>query len=246
MSGLSPSALRVRNRRRTATRMSVSIGVAVLVMATVVPVPTALASDVAAAAQDGSGPWRHHRADTRSVLPRRRQGQLRRPAVPKRHHWLCPGDGTDGVWPVTGAGRVVWLVFGPPEVWGPGGSAWPNEPCGSSRASSTSPSISRSNRESGTWTRGDPRTGGDHLVIFGYSQGAIIANQEKQKLQDQYPHGNGPDIEFVLIGDPHVPNGGLSARFPGLDLPIIDFTFTGPAPTDTSSTPRMSSSSTTA
>ena len=45
MSGLSPSALRVRNLRRTAARMTVSIGVAVLVvLATVVPVPTASAS----------------------------------------------------------------------------------------------------------------------------------------------------------------------------------------------------------
>ena len=74
---------------------------------------------------------------------------------------------------------------------------------------------------------------GEHLVVFGYSQGAIVANLEKQALQDQYPNGDGPDIEFVLIGDPNVPNGGLAARFPGLYLPILDFTFNGPAPTDT-------------
>ena len=34
-------------------------------------------------------------------------------------------------------------------------------------------------------------------------------------------------------GTPNLPNGGLFARFPGLYLPIIDWSFNGPAPTDT-------------
>ena len=36
--------------------------------------------------------------------------------------------------------------------------------------------------------------GNDHLVIFGYSQGAVIANLEKQKLAEQYPAGTRPPI----------------------------------------------------
>ena len=61
------------------------------------------------------------------------------------------------------------------------------------------------------------------LVIFGYSQGAVIANIEKGKLADQYPEGtDAPDIEFFLIGDPNLPNGGIAARFPGLYIPILD------------------------
>ena len=37
------------------------------------------------------------------------------------------------------------------------------------------------------------------LVIYGYSQGAVIANLEKQKLAEQYPAGTeAPDIDFVL------------------------------------------------
>ena len=74
----------------------------------------------------------------------------------------------------------------------------------------------------------------DHLVIYGYSQGAGVANVEKRKLAEQYPEGTkAPDIDFVLRGDPNLPNGGLAARFPGLYIPILDFSFNGPAPTDT-------------
>ena len=75
---------------------------------------------------------------------------------------------------------------------------------------------------------------GQPLVIYGYSQGAIVANLERRKLAELYPEGTpAPDIDFVLSGDPNTPNGGLSARFPGLYIPILDFTFNGPAPTDT-------------
>ena len=76
--------------------------------------------------------------------------------------------------------------------------------------------------------------GNDDLVIYGYSQGAVIANREKRKLAEQYPAGTkAPDIDFVLSGDPNLPNGGIPARFPGLYIPILDFSFNGPAPTDT-------------
>ena len=37
----------------------------------------------------------------------------------------------------------------------------------------------------------------------------------------------------MLSGDPNLPNGGFFARFPGLYVPILDFSFNGPAPTDT-------------
>ena len=71
-------------------------------------------------------------------------------------------------------------------------------------------------------------------MVFGYSQGAIIANIEKQKLADQYPKGtDAPNIDFVLIGDENLPNGGLAARFPGVTIPILNLTLNGPAPTDT-------------
>ena len=76
--------------------------------------------------------------------------------------------------------------------------------------------------------------GNDRLVIYGYSQGASVAIREKRKLAEQYPWGTkAPDIGFVLGGDFNLPNGGLAARFPGFYIPVLDFTFNGPEPTDT-------------
>ena len=70
--------------------------------------------------------------------------------------------------------------------------------------------ISRCRPGSPIWRRRWPQHGNDHLVIYGYSQGAIIANVEKRKLAEQYPAGTtAPDIDFVLGGDPNLPNGGL-------------------------------------
>ena len=37
----------------------------------------------------------------------------------------------------------------------------------------------------------------------------------------------------MLGGDPNLPNGGLLARFPGLYIPILEWSFNGPEPTDT-------------
>jgi hypothetical protein len=76
--------------------------------------------------------------------------------------------------------------------------------------------------------------GNDDLVIFGYSQSALIAIREKRKLAEQYPAGTeAPDIDLVVGGDFNLPNGGLFARFPGLYIPILDWSFNGPEPTDT-------------
>ena len=76
--------------------------------------------------------------------------------------------------------------------------------------------------------------GNDHLVIYGYSQGAAVASLEMRKLAEQYPAGTtAPDIDFVLGGDGNLPNGGFLARFPGLYIPILDISFNGPEPTDT-------------
>ena len=76
--------------------------------------------------------------------------------------------------------------------------------------------------------------GNDHLVIYGYSQGAMIAIREKRKLAAQYPaKATAPDIDFVLSEDPNLPNGGILARFPGLYIPIVGISFNGAEPTDT-------------
>jgi hypothetical protein len=153
-----------------------------------------------------------------------------------------PGQGINYVavttpeewWPITGVGRLAGSAVGSPSIWGPGGPGWPDEPW-----------WKLSGLFDLTWDQSvqaglaDLETamaahGNDHLVIYGYSQGATIANTEKRKLAEQYPAGTeAPDIDFVLGGDGNLPNGGLFARFPGLHVPILDISFNGPEPTDT-------------
>jgi hypothetical protein len=67
-----------------------------------------------------------------------------------------------------------------------------------------------------------------------WASSSVVANVEKRRLAQQYPDGTeAPDVDFVLGGDPNLPNGGFLARFPGLYIPILDFSFNGPAATDT-------------
>ena len=75
----------------------------------------------------------------------------------------------------------------------------------------------------------------DTLTVFGYSQSAIIASLEMQKLAALgagAPSAN--QLNFVLIGNEMNPNGGLLARFPGLSIPSLGLTFYGGTPADTS------------
>ena len=138
------------------------------------------------------------------------------------------------MWPLTGLIRLIGFALGPPSIFGLGGSAWPDEPWWKLSGLfdlSYDQSIQAGLADLEVAMAKHPN---DHLVINGYSQGATIANLEKQRLAEQYPAGTkAPDIDFVLIADPNLPNGGLLARFSGLYLPIFDFSFNGAAPTDT-------------
>lgn len=51
----------------------------------------------------------------------------------------------------------------------------------------------------------------DTFVVFGFSQSAVIAMLEKDRLAAEYAEGEGPKVSFVVIGGPR-PNGGLAAR----------------------------------
>lgn len=64
---------------------------------------------------------------------------------------------------------------------------------------------------------------GDGDVIFGFSQGAVVASQYKGAHSD-------PDVTYVLVENPSRPNGGVMSRFEGLTIPILDITFSGPTP----------------
>lgn len=61
---------------------------------------------------------------------------------------------------------------------------------------------------------------GDGDVIFGYSQGAVVAS--KYKASD--PNTN---ITYVLVENPNRPNGGILERLSGLYIPILGVSFNG-------------------
>jgi pimeloyl-ACP methyl ester carboxylesterase len=137
-------------------------------------------------------------------------------------------------WPITGLLRLVGLAVGDPRLFGPGGAAWPDEPWW--KLSGLFDLTTDQSIQAGVadLEQAMAAHGNDRLVIYGYSQGAVVANVEKQRLAEQYPAGTAaPDIDFVLGGDFSVPNGGLYARFPGLYLPVLDWSFNGPEPTNT-------------
>jgi cytochrome P450 len=138
------------------------------------------------------------------------------------------------VWPLTGYFRLLGRMFGNPGIWGPGGAAFPDQPWWK-LSGLFDLTFDRSVQVGlAALEQAMAEHGGDHLVINGFPQGSVIANLEKRKLAERYPPGTAaPDIDFVLIADANRPNGGLFARFPGLHLPVVNISFTGPAPTDT-------------
>ena len=226
-----------------ATRMTVSIGVAVLVvMSTVVPVSPAVRlaassapctdTDVTCALIMGTSgvptpdDFYVENVKNRFIAPTH-PGQIDYVKV------TTP----EGFWPLAGVGRLVSLlglgIGGSPEIFGPGGPAW-DVPWW--KLSGLFDLTLDQSIQAGVGDLEDAMAAhpNESLVIFGYSQSAVIANRVKRKLAEQYPAGTeAPDIDFVLGGDPNLPNGGLFARFPGLYIPILDWSFDGPAPTDT-------------
>lgn len=83
---------------------------------------------------------------------------------------------------------------------------------------------------------------GDTSTVFGYSQSATIASLEMAKLQAEGLGGS--PVQFLLIGDPSAPNGGILERFSGfettsgemhalpLNLPSLGFSFDNATPSD--------------
>jgi hypothetical protein len=230
-------ALGVGNVRRAATRMTVSVGAAVLVvMATAVPAADStvsaavkLSADTTALLVCGGACPTWHDADVEVIMDQfitpTHPGQTITPLAV-----TTPGE----AWPLTGLLRLIGLAVGDPRIAGPGSAMWPDEPWW--KLSGLFDLTGDQSIQAGVTDleQAMAANGNDHLVIYGYSQGSIIVNLEKRKLAEQYPAGTAaPDIDFVLGGDFGVPNGGLYARFPGLYIPVLDWLFHGPEPTDT-------------
>ena len=240
--GALAAALGIRNARRNATRLTTSIGVAVLVvMATVGPVPT-VAPEVRLAASTackGTTETRCAMIMGGTTVPTPDDAYIE---VVKNHYIAPthPGDidyvavtTPEEFWPITGLLRLLATALGPPYA-GFDSPVWPDEPWW--KLSGLFDLTIDQSVQAGVADLEDAMadSGNDHLVIYGLSQGATVANTEKQRLAEQYPDKTtAPDIDFVLGGDPNLPNGGLFARFPGLYIPILDWSFNGPEPTDT-------------
>jgi hypothetical protein len=73
---------------------------------------------------------------------------------------------------------------------------------------------------------------GNNVVVFGYSQSAVVATMEMRNLA-ALPPADRPDtsqLSFILTGNPNTPNGGLFSRFSGLSLSSIGMTLSGATP----------------
>jgi PE-PPE domain/PE family len=74
------------------------------------------------------------------------------------------------------------------------------------------------------------------VLVQGYSQSAIISSLEMRNLLNPALNPTPPSstqLGFNLIGDIMNPNGGLLARFPGLNLPSLGLDFYGATPANT-------------
>lgn len=71
------------------------------------------------------------------------------------------------------------------------------------------------------------------IIVFGYSQSTVVSMILKAKLEERKARGEAvPDVTFVGIGVGNRPHGGITTRLNGITIPVFDFTFNGPAPTD--------------
>ena len=229
-------ALGIGNVRRTATRVAVSIGVAALVVtAAAGPVSTEspvveLSADSTALLLCGTACPTWNDAHVEDI-----KNQFIAPTHPGQDIDYVAVTAPMELWPITGLFRVLGLLgFGEPGCARPGGDCWPDYPLW--KLSGLFDLTVDQSIQAGVadLEQAMAAGGNDHLVIYGDNQGAIVANVEKRKLAEQYPDGTAaPDIDFVLTSDFNVPNGGIHARFPGFYIPILDWTFDGPEPTNT-------------
>jgi hypothetical protein len=162
-----------------ATRMAVSIGIAaLLVIATVVPAPTASASDVpppdtTALILCGTTCPTPDDAYVEVV-----KNQFIMPTHPCQDIDYVAVTTPEELWPITGVGRLIGFALGPPSLFGLGGPAWPDEPLW--KLSGLFDLTADQSLRAGVADLEDAMAThpNDHLVIYGYSQGAGVANVE--------------------------------------------------------------------
>ncbi|WP_343602750.1 PE-PPE domain-containing protein [Mycobacterium sp.] len=70
----------------------------------------------------------------------------------------------------------------------------------------------------------------DISTVFGWSQSSSISSLVMQQLDPSGTPMPDDGLQFVLVGDPSAPNGGLSERFDGLNVPSLGISFDGATP----------------
>lgn len=74
----------------------------------------------------------------------------------------------------------------------------------------------------------------EKMVAVGYSSSANVMVRQMRALQSQAEGAPSADqLQFLLIGSPNRPNGGILQRFAGLYVPLLDVPFDGSTPLDT-------------
>jgi PE-PPE domain/PE family len=73
---------------------------------------------------------------------------------------------------------------------------------------------------------------GHASTVFGWSQSSIISGLVMQMLDPTGTPMPNSGLQFVLVGDPNAPNGGLLERFVGLQLPSFGLSFDGATPSN--------------
>ncbi len=73
---------------------------------------------------------------------------------------------------------------------------------------------------------------GHASTVFGWSQSASISGLVMQQLDPTGVPMPNHGLQFVLIGDPNAPNGGVFERFNGLTLPSVGLSFDGATPSN--------------
>jgi hypothetical protein len=73
---------------------------------------------------------------------------------------------------------------------------------------------------------------GDASTVFGWSQSSTIASLVIEQLDPSGTPEPDAGLQFVLVGDPSAPNGGILERFDGLNLPSLGLSFDGAPPAD--------------
>ncbi|MDT5013464.1 MAG: hypothetical protein QOH57_5081 [Mycobacterium sp.] len=67
----------------------------------------------------------------------------------------------------------------------------------------------------------DPANPNQKIVVVGYSEGALVADRVKRGLATDPQAPPPADLSFVLIASANLPNGGIFARFPDLNIPFF-------------------------